>query len=45
MMILPEYAKKRTDAKAIEGGRLNKETQAETIVRQVCPKRNDMNSS
>jgi hypothetical protein len=36
----PEYAKTRTDAKAIEGGGLYKETQAETLVRQFLPKRN-----
>jgi hypothetical protein len=45
MMIFPEYAKKRTDAKATRGGRLYKETKVETIVRQVLPKRNAMNSS
>jgi len=40
MMILPEYAKKRTDAKAIEGGDVYKEAQAESIVNQVLSKRN-----
>jgi hypothetical protein len=45
MIIFPEYAKKRTDAKAIERGGLYKEAQAETIVNQVLSKRNIWNSS